>query len=77
MKELASLLEKIEYWDEIERIIPGRVRQTKSQQPFRFAVQAETSVGYKCVARSSTAAQEVFFILNDKEAFLKRLKAFL
>jgi hypothetical protein len=74
IKGLRPLLEKIEEWDEIASIIPARIKPTKAVQPgVRLTVQAQTPAGLKCLARSGTAVQEVFFVTHVPDALRTKI----
>lgn len=77
IKGLRGLLEKIQGWDEIKRIIPGETRPTKSVKQLTLDVKYETATGIKCIAYSGAAVQEVFIITSDKALFQKHLDQFL
>ncbi len=73
---LRSFLERIENWDEIKSIIPGRSNRTRGNQPqIKLNVQYPVRDGLKCIARSGRAAQEVFFVTGNAAELQKKLEA--
>lgn len=74
---LRKFLEQIESWDEIKSIIPGEIHPTKSVARFTLSVQYETPTGVKCLAKSSSAVQEVFITTQNPTVFKQHLETFL
>jgi hypothetical protein len=74
---LEELLESIEDWEEIQTIVPGRIKAVRSRQPLGLDIQYDTPSGVKCIAKSGPAVQEVFVATNNPEGFKTRLREFL
>lgn len=76
IKGLRKLLESIEDWEEITSIIPARIKPIKAVEPrLRLTVQQRTPTGFKCLARSGSAVQEVFIVSSKLEALQKKIEA--
>lgn len=72
---LRKLLEELEAWPEIQSIIPGEIkRRGGSQNSLRIRAQYPTLTGVKCLAQSTGAVQEVFFVGSDPEALKRKLE---
>lgn len=71
---LRALLESMESWDEIQTIIPARIRPCRSSQPLQLKVQYETGSGIKCLALSKCCVQEVFFATNERARLRARIE---
>jgi hypothetical protein len=72
---LRVLLESIEPWEEIQSIIPGRIEPHKSSKGgLKLKVQYNTNSGLKCIARNTTAVQEVFIVTDQPDLLTKKLK---
>lgn len=74
IKGLYKLLESIEHWDEIQGIIPGLIKPSKSSSDIELTVQYLTPSGLKCLAKCDGAVQEVFFISSNPEQLKKKLE---
>ena len=73
---LRPLLESIAPWEEIQSIIPGRIRATKGfKQRIRLETKYFTGTGLKALAKTGTAVQEVFFVTAKPQALRERLQA--
>ncbi len=77
IRGLRQLLEQIEPWDEIQSIIPGEIKPTKSHKPLSLEVKYNIPTGIKCLAKSGSAVQEVFIVTSNPEAFKQHLGNFL
>lgn len=72
---LREFLEKIENWQEIKTIIPGKIKSVKTAfSNLIFVCQYETATGFKCFAKSKRSIQEVFIVTNNKKALIARLE---
>lgn len=68
LKEVIPILEKITSVNGVNSIIPGRIRPIKGNYPkaiLYFTVSTES--GFKCIAKSSRAIQEIFIVTEDEE----------
>ena len=74
IKGLLKLLESIEHWDEIQGIIPGLIKPSKSSSDIEMTIQYVTPSGLKCLAKCDGAVQEVFFVSNDPDTLKKKLE---
>lgn len=74
IKNLYKLLESLEDWEEIQGIIPGLIKPSKSPSNIELTIQYITDAGLKCLAKCDGAVQEVFFISSDPEALKKKLE---
>jgi hypothetical protein len=73
---LRPLLESIAPWEEIQSIIPGRIKPTKgSKQRIRLETKYFTATGLKALAKTGTAVQEVFFVTANPQTLRERLQA--
>ena len=73
IEELRKFLESIESWSEIQSIIPGRINHVGRPTNFRIRIQYDTRTGIKCLVRSRSAVQEVFFVTPDRNALRNHL----
>ena len=71
---LRKLLEKIEPWEEIKTIIPGRTNRSKSVRKLEIRIQYDTKDGVKCIAQSRASVQEVFIVTTNRDAFKQHFK---
>lgn len=76
IKGLFSFLEKLESLEEIQGIIPGLIKKSKSNSTLEIRVQYITSSGLKCLAKSDCAVQELFFVSSDPEVLKSKLEKF-
>jgi len=76
IKGLLKLLESIEEWEEIQGIIPGLIKPSKSST-IELTIQYVTTSGVKCLAKSDGAVQEVFFVSSEPEKLKNRLQEWL
>ena len=74
IKGLRRLLSSIEDWPEINSIIPGRIDRAKEGGKIKLRVNYQTSSGLKAIARGNASIQEVFFVTNQPDDLLKKLK---
>ena len=72
-KEVRQLLEDIAQWEEIQRIIPGKIGSGKAVSAATIRVRQPMPNGLKCVARARNSVQEVFLITSKPEALQRRL----
>jgi hypothetical protein len=72
---LRAGLEAIESWPEFRSAIPGVIRPTRSAGALQLRVQYATASGLKCLAKSGSAVQEVFFVTDDPVALKRRIEA--
>lgn len=73
IKGLEKLLQKIEAWEEVRSIIPGRIKPAKNSTHLHMTVQYITKTGIKCLAFSDGAVQEVFIVCSSKEEIEERI----
>ena len=76
IKGLLKLLESIEDWEEIQGIIPGLIKPSKSSG-IELTIQYITQSGVKCLAKSDGAVQEVFFVSSTPDALKTKLEEFI
>jgi hypothetical protein len=76
IKGLLKFLESIEDWEEIQGIIPGLIKPSKSSE-LELTIQYITPSGLKCLAKSDGAVQEVFFVSSTPEALKTKLENYL
>jgi hypothetical protein len=74
---LRKFLEKIAWWDEISSVNPGGIKQRAGSGAFSLRIQYRTKSGLKCIARSGSVVQEVFFVTSDLEGLERRLCCFV
>ena len=77
IKGLRRFLEKIEHWDEIQGIIPGRIEVAKQSGKVQLRVSYHTTSGLKAIARGNSSVQEVFFISSKPTDLSNRLSKLL
>jgi hypothetical protein len=74
IKGLIKFLQKFVDHPKVKSITPGRISQTKSQPcPLKLKITVPIVGGFKIVARSERAAQEVFVICDLSREELERL----
>ncbi len=72
---LAVFLERIEDWEEIRSVIPGKINRIRSSMgSLKIRIQYPTVSGLKCLAREAAAVQEVFFVTPKPQDLQDRLK---
>lgn len=76
IKGLLKLLESIEDWEEIQGIIPGLIKPSKSST-IELTIQYITPAGLKCLAKCDGAVQEVFFVSSEPEKLKTKLQEWL
>ena len=76
IKGLLKLLESIEDWEEIQGIIPGLIKPSKSSE-IELTIQYVTASGLKCLAKSDGAVQEVFFVSSEPENLKTKLQEWI
>ena len=76
IKGLLKFLETIEDWEEIQGIIPGLIKPSKSST-LELTIQYITASGVKCLAKSDGAVQEVFFVSSEPEKLKIKLQDWL
>lgn len=76
IKGLLKLLESIEDWEEIQGIIPGLIKPSKSST-IELTIQYVIASGVKCLAKSDNAVQEVFFVSSEPERLKTKLQEWL
>lgn len=74
IKGLIGLLRKIEAWDEVQGIVPGRIEPANTKGNLHLRISYETNSGLKGIARGHSAVQEVFFVTSNPAALKKRLE---
>ena len=75
IKNIISILEKIAHFPGVKAVIPGRIKPIRGSYPnpiIEFKVL--TYSGFKCIAKSDRAVQEVFVICDKAENVLEELK---
>lgn len=76
IKGLLKFLESIEDWKEIQGIIPGLIKPSKSSK-LEVTIQYVTDSGLKCLAKSDGAVQEVFFVSSEPDKLKSKLQEWL
>ena len=71
---LYELLQRIEPWDEIHKIIPGRMKRTKLSCKITLEVKQKTITGLECLARGENGIQKVFIISWQKDALMQKIR---
>jgi hypothetical protein len=75
---LVPLLEKLTKLPAIKAIIPGRIKPIIGNYPeIKLEFKMKTPSGFKCLAKSGRAVQEVFIITNEVEKTLLMLNSIL
>lgn len=74
IKGLRKFLEGIESWEEIQTIIPGRIKRARPQHEIVLSVQYKTESGLKCLAKSGSEVQEVFIVTSFPDRVKERLE---
>ena len=72
IKGLAKLLKSIQSWEEIESIIPGRIKPSNIITGLHLSVQYKTITGVKCLAKSD-GIQEVFMVSSQPDELIERI----
>lgn len=72
---LRKLLEKIEDWEEIVSIVPGRIHHRSGSGKLTLTINSSTSSGIRCVAKSQAGVQEVFFVTSNPLDLERKLRA--
>lgn len=68
LSEFHAFLAKIEEFEEIHRMIPGRIsRQQKGSSQLRFRISYPTASGLKCTMSKGSTAQELFIICAGED----------
>ena len=75
IKGLRKFLESIEFWEEIQSIIPGRIKRARPRPKLMLSIQYPTTSGLKCIAKSGSSVQEVFIVTSFPEKLTRRLEA--
>ena len=70
-----ALLQSLENWEEIQGIIPGRIKPINKSHALHLKIQYQTKAGVKCLALSGPAVQEVFFISNQPKLLIEKLQS--
>lgn len=72
LKEIIHILEKITLVPGVASIIPGRIKPIKGNHPAPYlSLTVSTESGYKCIAKSSRAVQEIFIVTTDSTCINK------
>jgi len=70
-----GFLERVAKWDEIDAINPGVITPRKGSGKFSVRVQYHTESGVKCIARSGSAVQELFFVTSEPSVVEEKLQS--
>ena len=74
LSQIRPALTEIASWPEVDGLIPGVIRPKKGPST-GLSLQYRTQAGFKLIARSGGAAQEVFVVTSHPEEVIRRLFA--
>ena len=75
---LSPILEKIAEWDEVDSVIPGKIK-TKggvSKGGYSLSLKYRTKTGFKLIWKKGVSSQEVFVVCGKgrEDAFLRKFQ---